>query len=515
MNKFKTFCNLLENIKSPKKARVEIAYYLKDLSPKDQILACNFLLGKPLENESIGFSKKTVEAVLFEHYKYDKNNKYETLGDVIKNDVQTSLNPNLWEINEYYKVLSNTSKNKKNVLYGFFYYMSDIENKYFINILLDKLRVRIGMNVLSYSLSEIYGYPQKWINNLYKKYESMTDVIEILNGRPDELVIGKPVKPQLAKDVSKNMDRIEYPILAEPKYDGSRAQIHVSYNTGTGNVWIYSRSLKDKTKSFPDILSILHKNNIQEGIYDAEIYGINPNGSPMSFNKYQHRMNIEDVTDNDIIEYPVTIRLFDILMLGGEDYTKKPQYTRSTILKQMYIEITTPTKFITCEDELLDYHKKCVDSGYEGIMLKNSSGTYDCGQGKSKWGNWYKMKTELRFDCLVTGARRGEGNKNNVLASFDISVLESTQESAEIRFKSVGSCGGGFSREDLEYLTAKIGFSNTYDYINNPIIVEIKTEKVMQDKNGKIGLRFPQYMGFRDKNILDIDTLKMVSQYIE
>ena len=512
MNKFKTLCNLLENMKNPKEARYQIADYLKELSPEDQIITCNFMLGKPLENEAVGYSNRTVRKVIDTYYDYDKFKKYETLGDMFSGELDKKCNESttIEEVYNSFKMLAINSCNKEEYLHGELLMFNDLEKKYFINILLNKLRVRIGMNVLSWSLAEIYDVDNKYVNNLYKKYESMTDVIEILNGGSDELVIGIPVKPQLAKDVSKHMNRIQYPVLSEPKFDGSRAQVHVHEN---GNIQIFSRSLKDKTDSFPDVVELLKENNIQPGIYDGEIYGVNSDGSLMFFNKFQHRIN--NVKSVDVNEYPVTIRLFDILMLGDEDYTKESQYTRSTILKQMYPEITTATKFITCEYELLDYHKECVKAGYEGVMIKNTSGTYDCGQGKSEWGHWMKLKTQLRFDCLITGARMGQGDKNNVLSSFDISVLESSPESAEIGFKGVGSCGGGFTMEELEYLTERIGDPETYDYVGNPIILEIKTEMVMQDKNEKIGMRFPQYMGFRDKAITDIDSVKMVSQYIE
>lgn len=533
MNKFKILCNLLENMKNPKEARGQIADYLKELSPEDQIMACNFMLGKPLENETIGYSKRTVQKVIDTYYDYDKSQKYETLGDMFSGELDIHSNSSvpiyLNTIYKLYNCMSSKTKQKEDILHYVLIPMDDLEKKYFVNILLNKLRVRIGMNVLSWSLAEIYDVDNKYVNNLYKKYESMKDVIEILNGGSDKLIIGVPVKPQLAKDISKHMNRIEYPVLAEPKFDGSRAQIHVSYNKGTGNVWIFSRSLKNKTKGFPDILSILHKNNIQEGIYDAEIYGINPDGSPMAFNKYQHRMNRENVTDDDIDEYPVTIRLFDILMLGDEDYTKELQYTRSTILKQMYPEITTSTKFITCEDELIAYHKECVKAGYEGVMIKNTSGTYDCGRGKSTWGNWFKYKpTQLRCDVVITGATFGTGDNVSLLSSFDIAVLDTDHivrnifvDGPEYALKSVGKCGIGFDRATMEVLTERImSASNNelenYICLNDPIVIEVNPQEITKNESGGIGMRFPTYEGIRsDKGIEDIDTVSMIEQYIE
>ena len=526
MNKFKTLCNLLENMKNPKEARDQIADYLKELGPEDQIIACNFMLGKPLENDAVGYSKRTVQKVIDTYYDYNESKKYETLGDAFLDKKESGIldEYNLKNIHDNF--LNLPSKDRELSLYNTIMFMSNVEQKYFINILLDKLRVRIGMGVISHSLEYIYGVDYKYINNLYKKYESMSDVINILNAGIDEIRIGKPVKPQLAKDISKHMNRIEYPVLAEPKFDGSRAQVHVHED---GTIQIFSRSLKNKTGSFPDVVELLKENNIQPGIYDGEIYGVNPDGSIMSFNKYQHRMNREDVTDDDINEYPVIIRLFDILMLGDEDYTKESQHTRSTILKKIFLEINTHIKFITCEDELILYHKMCVQAGYEGVMIKNTSGTYDCGQGKSQWGNWFKYKpTELRFDVVITGATFGTGDNLDVLSSFNIAVLDTDHmirdtfvDGPEYALKAVGKCGIGFDRATMESFTERIMKTcdnklEDYNCLDDPIIIEINPQEITKNESGGIGMRFPVYEGIRqDKKIEDIDTVKMISQYIE
>ena len=205
MNSFKTLCNLLENMKNPKEARDQIADYLKELSPKDQIIACNFMLGKPLENDAVGYSKRTVQKVIDTYYDYDKSKKYPTLGDMFSNelDINSNIELTLEIIYQMYNDLASDGKNKEERLHNCLLCMDDLKKKYFINILLNKLRVRIGMGVISHSLEYVYGVDYKYISNLYKKYESISDVINILNGGSDEMKIGIPVKPMLAKDIAK------------------------------------------------------------------------------------------------------------------------------------------------------------------------------------------------------------------------------------------------------------------------------------------------------------------------
>lgn len=525
MNEFKTFCNLLENMKNPKEARNQISDYLVDLSPEDQIIACNFMLGKPLENDAVGYNKKMVLNTIKEYY-YIKDGKYKTPGDMFTDEVdnQTTMINSLQSVFNMYNDLSEHGKDKKNRLRGCLIILDDLEKKYFINILLNKLRVRIGINVLSWSLAEIYDVDNKYVNNLYKKYESITDVIRILNGGSDELVIGKPVKPQLCKDISKDMNRIKYPIYAEKKYDGSRAQVHVHHN---GKIEIFSRSLKNKTESFLDVIELLKENNIPPGIYDAETYGINPDGKPMSFNKFQHRIN--NVKSIDIDKYPVTIKLFDILVCNHKDITQLyTQDIRTQKIKELVPNLASNGKIIYNEEELLQYHKECVDLGYEGIVLKNLKGYYDCGVGKSQWNEWFKFKPSvINCDVVITGASFGSGSNLNVLSSFEIAVLDDTPnidnystDDSQIRLRSVGSCGSGFDRETLELLTERIMKScnnklEEYNCLETPIIIEVNPQEITINESGNFGMRFPVYIGERtDKNILDIDSIEMINQYI-
>ena len=65
---------------------------------------------------------------------------------------------------------------------------------------------------------------------------------------------GVPLKPMLAKITEGIPDAIRQlgstPFLAEHKYDGQRAQIHLLHD---GSVKVFSRNCEDRTPSFPDV----------------------------------------------------------------------------------------------------------------------------------------------------------------------------------------------------------------------------------------------------------------------
>ena len=503
---FKDFCELLNEIKSPKEARDQIADYLKDLLPKDQIIACNFLMGTPLEREKIGFSKKTVEKILVERYGIEVSG-YKSLGDVflkINESKHSKYFLTLNEINEMFVLLSKTTTEKDRQLYLKIIDIPNEQKKWFINILLNKLQLGIGFGVIKYSLAKIYNVPITDCDYVWNRTKSISSVIKFLNGEDLESYIGNPISPQLAKDISKDMNRIEYPVQVEGKYDGFRVQIHVH---DSGEIQIFSRSMQEKTDAFPDIVLILYQEQIKPGIYDGEIYGINSDYSPMAFEKFQHRFGIKEITNKIANEYPATIVLFDIIY-NKNGYHNEVQFRRTQLLEEC-TSYYSPNRIVDNKEELMQSFGHAIDMGYEGLMIKKMYGKYMPGEGKTNWGNWYKFKGGSEtLDVLIIGGQMGTGSKRNVYSSFDIAVLMNTGI-----LYPVGKVGGGFTMEDLESITRKTKIMGNVQDLD--LVIEVKFDKVMINDDGEYHLRFPQFKRFRpDKMINEINTLNEIKGLI-
>jgi len=96
-------------------------------------------------------------------------------------------------------------------------------------------------------------------------------------------------------------------------------------------------------------------------------------------------------------------------------------------------------------DEIESIDADALETGHEGIMLKNPDSTYSPGRrGK----HWRKRKPDVEtLDCVVTGAEWGEGRRATFLGTFELSVQ--TGDTLE----TVGKVATGITDEKLAELT--------------------------------------------------------------
>lgn len=298
--------------------------------------------------------------------------------------------------------------------------------------------------------------------------------------------------------------KIEFPIQIEPKFDGIRCQVHVHENN---KIQLFSRSLKEITNQFPDIVMILQDEGIKSGIYDSEIYGIKEDFSPLSFEKFQKRLGVKEVTEKLIKEYPATIVLFDIIY-HKNGYHNEVQFRRTQLLEEC-TSYYTPSMIIDHKEDLMKQFEYAIQLGYEGVMLKKMYGKYLPGEGKTTWKNWFKFKPNQTADVLIIGGQFGTGDMKDVLATFNIAVMMS----AGILYP-VGNVGSGFTMEELEGLTSKAKIMSGIQNAN--IVIEVRFDKVSVNEAGEYAFRFPRFVRFRpDKEIHEIDTLEIVKEYLK
>jgi len=239
-------------------------------------------------------------------------------------------------------------------------------------------------------------------------------------------LLGIPLHPTLgspSRSLDEAYERLnELPFVAEFKYDGQRAQVHVWKNDSKNPcVKIFSRHLEDMTDKvplrltlpdliltpcqYPDVTSlathiIRSSPQMNSFIIDAEIVAIDPlDGSLKSFQELSSRPR-KDVQLDDI-KICVCVYAFDLMYLNGEVslhfssrllsvdecllrqvLLERPFRYRREVLRRFFPRIIPEHKGLawfdhveSCESEggkemVEEFWQRAVDSRCEGLMIK-------------------------------------------------------------------------------------------------------------------------------------------------
>lgn len=204
-------------------------------------------------------------------------------------------------------------------------------------------------------------------------------------------MITRPLLAGTLEDLSK----IKYPVLATPKLDG----IRVLKVSGA----VVTRKFKElPNKSVRTKLEII----LPDGI-DGEVM-LREGG----FNEIQSQIMSFDGEPDFIFSAFDYVK--DNLSKSYEDRIKdlKEWYQRSADSKTRNIIRLLVPKLVSNEEELLAYETKCLSEGYEGVMLRSTSGKYKCGRSTEKEAILLKLKrfTDAEAKVVEFTERLHNGN---------------------------------------------------------------------------------------------------------
>lgn len=285
------------------------------------------------------------------------------------------------------------------------------------------------------------------------------------------------IKPMLGASVK--IDKLVYPIYMSPKLDG----IRVIVKDGQ----VLSRS----GKLIPNLfIQSLFKD--YHGI-DGELIV----GSPVHPNVFQ-------ITTSGVmsIEGTPNIKLyaFDSWNAEGgidERYTRLLYITKGSFTN---IEIV-PQTIINSKEELLKFEEDCLQTGYEGAIIRYPNAKYKNGRSTIKEGALLKLKRFKDSEAIILGMEpllrnHNEATKNALgrterSSHKDNMVADDLLGSLHVRDCTTGvefSIGSGFTEEQRRDI-----WSRQAELIGS--FVKYKHFEVgVKDKP-----RFPVFLGIRDK----------------
>jgi len=413
---------------------------------------------------------------------------------------------------------SGSQDRKLDVLFGLFNRTDPDEARYLARIVLSEMRIGVGEGTVRDAIAAAFDVPVAAVEralHVSNDYGLVATVArdEGEGGLDDiHLEIGRPVQAMLAQagTVSEALEDWGRAVV-EWKYDGARVQVHYDGDS----VSLYSRNMEDVTDPLPEIVSFVEANLDSPAILDGEVVAVDDDGDPLPFQAVLRRFRRKHDVAKAREEVEVELRAFDCLHADGEDLLDAPLTERHDRLDTLLPAGVAEVAATDDPDEVATVEAAALDSGHEGIMLKDPESTYSPGRrGK----HWLKRKPDVEtLDLVATGAEWGEGRRAEFLGTFELSVR--TPDG----FETIGNVATGITDEELADLTdllephVRSEDGQAVD-IAPAVVFEVGYEEIQTSPTSSSGfaLRFPRFLGVReDKDPDDADSLERVERLAE
>ena len=284
----------------------------------------------------------------------------------------------------------------------------------------------------------------------------------------------------LADDSKKHEKKMVGECLVEPKLDGVR--VVVICDVDKDEVKLFSRNGKELSnfpeinKQFDEMLDQMSESMVFDGEVMSDDF--------QTLMREIHRKGGAKTKD-------AKLNLFDCMpledfMAGGCD---GDIMTRKTMLEKFEfgpnINLVEYVKMNLSEPDgqkqFADYNKLCIDRGFEGIMVKPITGTYECRRSTL----WLKVKPFIEVSLTVVDTEEGTGRNAGKLGAL---IVEGKDDDKFIKT----NVGSGLTDADRE------SFWNAKDKLIGQI-VEVRADAITQNQDTKDSwsLRFPRFLKFR------------------
>jgi DNA ligase-1 len=310
---------------------------------------------------------------------------------------------------------------------------------------------------------------------------------------------------------------------AEWKWDGIRVQLVRS----GGQTRVYSRSGDDISATFPELLDVLPIDAVLDGelLVRGSAQGGEAGGAA-SFNALQQRLGRKTVPGKMLKESPAFVRLYDVLLLDGQDWREHPWKSRRATLEGLMPRLP-PSHFdlsalVEAEDfaALAAIRDTARDEAIEGLMLKHRESPYVAGRRAALWYKW--KRDPLLIDCVVMYAQRGSGKRSSFYSDYTFGCWDGDPDTGA-ELLPVGKAYTGFTDAELKQLD-KFVRQNTLNKfgpvreVARQLVFEVAFDSVHTSKRHKSGLamRFPRIHRIRwDKPAHEADRLETIRALIK
>lgn len=384
------------------------------------------------------------------------------------------------------------------------------------------------------------------LDDIYQRHPDIGVITQsLLHGGPDEAAqldaqLGTPIVPALCDRLKSTEEMIEKmgEVYVDPKYDGTRLQIH--WNAQTGELHTFTRNLEESTAMFPELPELLRQLPVQSIVLDGEAVGYDPKTRDLvTFQQTIKRKRKHEIEET-MAAIPLRFFIFDVLLLNGDSLLQTPLEQRRKILEKMWPAesgdlVLSPTLRTKFAGEIKQFHETQLGKGLEGVVVKQVGGAYQSGR---KAFNWVKLKEAEgtmakltdTIDAVVLGYYYGRGKRTAFgIGAFLIGIMDEERE----QIQTLAKIGTGLSdeqwqemRQRAERVLAHPPAGERWDIaipdllipdvvLPPSIVVEVAADEITNSPlhTAEVALRFPRLVRFRDdKSVRDITTKAELSK---
>jgi bifunctional non-homologous end joining protein LigD len=231
--------------------------------------------------------------------------------------------------------------------------------------------------------------------------------------------------------------------LYEVKWDGHRCLAALGAATR-----LTSRTGRDVTTQFPELIDMHRQLAARNGVVDGEIVALDRDGRP-SFQRMQdrfHRPPDELARRQDRV--PIQFLAFDLLWLDGVPLLDLPLTERRERLAEVFVETSRLRLSQAVEGGGTALFEHVKRLGLEGLIAKRAASPYRPGRRSP---DWRKVKTKHHQDCVIVGWTQGKGARESTLGSLLLALYD---DGGRLRY--VGNVGTGFSQSFLATLVDEL-----------------------------------------------------------
>ena len=295
----------------------------------------------------------------------------------------------------------------------------------------------------------------------------------------------------------------------EWKLDGVRVQLHQDGD----EVRVFTRTLDDVTARVPEVVEIVMALPVRSAVLDGEVIALHPDGRPQPFQVTAGRLRQPTRCRGQRLAVPLTLYLFDVLHVDGDDLIDRAGVERHAVLAAIAPEALRVPRTVT-SDPLVATGSWAtpLPEVTRACWSRPLAAPYEAGR---RGAGWLKVKPVHTLDLVVLAVEWGHGRRRGWLSNLHLGARDPEAGG----FVMLGKTFKGLTDKLLAWQTERLleladGPTDQWVVRVRPeLVVEVAFDGVQASPRypGGVALRFARVLRYRpDKRADDADTIETV-----